>query len=99
MSTTEQGSGTDAVTDFDTTSTTTSPGGLSTEQIIIIASVVGGVVLIAAIALLIFCCVRKVKRKRALEGKYSPAENEEKGGVRMDDMMTVIKPPLPERLI
>ena len=96
--TSNPGSGAGAVTTDSIDSTT--DGGLTTQEIIIIiASVVGGVLLITTIGLLIFCCVRKVKRKRALEGKYNPAANEEEGGVCVDDMMTAIKPSLPERLI
>uniref|UniRef100_H2XZR2 Uncharacterized protein n=1 Tax=Ciona intestinalis TaxID=7719 RepID=H2XZR2_CIOIN len=69
-----------------------------TNILVIVLPIVGGVVLIAAIIITI-CCVQKVKRKRAFEGKYSPSANEEKGGVRMNDMVNVMQPPPPERLI
>ena len=77
------------------TFTTTTPDNLA----IIIGCSVGGAVLLILLIILITYCVLKVKRKRAFEGKYSPSANEQKGGVPMNDIMAVIQPPPPERLI
>lgn len=81
-----------------TSATATTTAAASVPLEIIIPCVVGGVLVIAIIVLSVYCCL-KIKKKRAYEGKYSPAGNEEKGGVRMNDMMNVLPMPPPERLI
>jgi len=59
----------------------------------------GGVIFIILVIILTVFCVKKIQRKRAFEGKYSPTGNEEKGGVGMNDIINVIQVPNPERLI
>lgn len=58
-----------------------------------------GGALVVVIVVVVVLTVRKIKRKRAFEGKYSPTGNEEKGGVGMNDIINVIQVPTPERLI
>ena len=65
----------------------------------VIGVIAGGAVLLILAIIFIIYCVKKVQRKRAFEGKYSPTRNEEKGGVGMNDMINVIQVPKPERLI
>jgi len=85
-----------ATTNSTTVSTTTDgPDNLA----VIIGASVGGAIVLILLIILITYCVLKVKKKRAFEGKYSPSANEHKGGVQMNDIMTVMQPPPPERLI
>ena len=66
---------------------------------LIIGCSVGGAVALIIIIALVAYCVLKIKKKRAFEGKYSPSANEQKGGVQMNDILTIMQPPPPERLI
>ena len=97
VSTTEESSAMETTmnTTFETTSMSSSPDNLAA----IIGGSVGGAVALILLIILITYCVMKVKKKRAFEGKYSPSANEQKGGVQMNDIMNVMQPPPPERLI
>jgi len=67
------------------------------QALIVGLSVAGGVLILMIILISVYCY--KISKERQFVGKYSPENTEKKAGVDKNQLVNVLKPPPPERLI
>jgi len=67
------------------------------QALIIGLSVAGGVLILMIVLISVYCY--KISKERQFVGKYSPENTEKKAGVDKNQLVNVLKPPPPERLI